>query len=113
MRTTTAIGTHRHLVTLQNPGAIVADADGNWTQIPTTLGTWYCSIEPATARDLERRVAGTVIASATHVLKGRYVAGVTTQTKIVFQGRTFNVTGVANVEERSIDMEILAVEMVV
>lgn len=115
MRTTTAIGTHRHLVSVTNPGTPAADGDGGFTQTWTAASpaTWHCSIEPATQRDLERVAAGTVIAEASHVLKGRYHSGVTTKSRLTFKARTFNVTGVSNVEERSIDLEVIAVEVVV
>jgi hypothetical protein len=39
---------------------------------------------PATARDLERVVAGTVQSSATHLVTIRYLAGVTTKTRVVW-----------------------------
>jgi head-tail adaptor len=109
-----SIGEYRHLVTFQGPGAVVPDGDGGWT---TTYGDldpaqWYVSIEPATARDLERVAAGTILSTATHIVKGRYHPGVTLQSRMIFQGRTFSITGKANVEERGIYMELVAVEVV-
>lgn len=108
------VGDFRHLVLFQNPGAPVADGDGGFTQSWTDLvpGTWHVSIEPATARDLERVAAGTVLSTASHIVKGRYHSGVTTKTRMVFGGRTFSITGVANLEERSTHMELIAVEVV-
>jgi head-tail adaptor len=73
---------------------------------------WQVSIEPATARDLERIAAGTVLSTATHIVEGRFHAGVTTKTRMVYGGRTFSITGVANVEERGIEMQLVAVEVV-
>lgn len=106
------IGSYRHRVTFQNPGAAVPDGDGGYTQTWTDLAEWYVSIQPASARDLERVAAGTVIATATHIIRGRYLAGVSTQTRMVFNGRTFEITGVSNLEERNILMELVAVEVV-
>jgi head-tail adaptor len=108
------IGDHRHLVLFQNPGPNVPDGDGGYTNTWTDLtpSSWYVSIEPATARDLERVAAGTVISTASHIVKGRFHPGVTTKTRMAFGGRTFSITGKANVEERSIDMELIAVEVV-
>lgn len=109
-----AIGAARHLVTFQNPGAAVSDGDGGFMQAWADLSpaTWFVSIEPATARDLERVAAGTVLSTASHIVKGRFHAGVTTKTRMVFDGRTFSITGKANLEERGIAMELLAVEVV-
>lgn len=105
---------YRHLVLLQNPGPAVPDGDGgtvpSWTDLVPP--TWSCSIEPATAKDLERVAAGTVLATATQIIKGRYRADVTTQTRLIFGGRTFSITGVANPEERRIRLELVAVEVV-
>ncbi len=107
-------GDLRHRVLFQNPGPPVPDGDGGYTQTWTDLvpATWHVSIEPATAADLERIAAGTVLSTASHIVKGRHHPGVTTQTRMVFSGRTFSITGVANVEERGITMELVAVEVV-
>ena len=107
-------GSTRHVVRLQRPGAPVADGDGGFTQVWTDLtpATWDCSIEPATARDLERVAAGTVIATATHVLKGRFHAGITVATRVLVGGRQFSGTGVANPEERNLETIATAVEVV-
>jgi head-tail adaptor len=108
------VGAHRHLVLFQNPGTPAPDGEGGFTQTWSDLtpGSWHVSIEPATARDLERIAAGTVLSTASHIVKGRYHAGVTTQTRMVFGGRTFSITGKANLEERGIFMELIAVEVV-
>jgi len=108
------IGDQRHLVLLQNPGSPVADGDGGFTQTWADLAppTWYCSITPASTRDLERIAAGTVIAEASHIVKGRYRADVTTKTRVVFNGRRLNVTAVANPQERNVDLELICVEVV-
>jgi SPP1 family predicted phage head-tail adaptor len=106
------IGSYRHRVVFQNPGTPVPDGDGGFTQAWTDLADWYVSIRPATTRDLERIAAGTVIATATHIISGRYLDGVTTKTRMTFAGRTFEVTGVANPEERNITMDLIAVEVV-
>jgi SPP1 family predicted phage head-tail adaptor len=108
------IGDYRHLVLFQSPGTPVANGDGGFTQSWTDLvpGSWHVSIEPATARDLERVAAGTVLSTASHIVKGRYHPGVNTSTRMIFGGRTFSITGKANLEERSIHMELIAVEVV-
>lgn len=107
------IGDHRHLVTFQSPGANVPDGDGGYTQgwADVEPPLWYVSIQPASAHDLERVAAGTILTTASHIVKGRYLAGVTTSSRMLFKGRTFAITGIRNIDERSIDMEMVAVEM--
>lgn len=120
------IGSLRHKVLLQNPGAPVPDGDGGytpagWANLEPAL--WNCSINPATVRDLERVAAGTVISSATHIFKGRFHPQVTTKTRITkgprnvdgtlpTGSREFSVTGVQNLEERNIELWLTAVEVV-
>lgn len=110
----TAIGTYRHQVQVQEPGAAVPDGDGGFTQTWANLtpAIWSCRIDPATARDLERVTSGTVLSTATHVITGRYHAGITTQTRITFKTRVFEVTGVSNPEERNIETVVIAEELV-
>jgi head-tail adaptor len=107
-------GERRHLVTLQNPGAPVADDSGGYTQPWTDLApaTVWVSLQPAFARDVEYLAAGTVAASATHLVTGPYHPGVTTQTRLVLGARIFHVTGVGNPEERNVEMILLCQEQV-
>ena len=94
------IGALIHDVVLQNPSAAVADSDGGFTQTWTDLvPRWWAEIKAATARDLERVAAGTVLATATHLATMRFLPGVTTQTRIRWTdmaggAHVANVTGV-------------------
>lgn len=114
MKARTALGTHRHLVYVQGEGTPVPDGDGGYTTpwVYLTPSTWKCSIDPATARDLERVAAGTVISTATHIITGQYHPQITVSTRLVFRGRVFQVTGVANPEERNIRTICVAVELI-
>lgn len=108
------IGDQRHLVTFQDPGPPIPDGAGGYTQSWSDLSpaTWYVAIAPASAADLERVAAGTVITQASHVIHGRYHPGVSTKSRMLFSGRTFAITGTRNVGERSIQMELTAIEQV-
>jgi SPP1 family predicted phage head-tail adaptor len=105
-------GELRHLITLQTPSTATPDGDGGFTNTWTDLATVWASIVPATARDLERLVAGTVQSSATHLVTIRYLAGVTTKTRVVFGSRLLSVTGVQNPEERNISLVLVCQENV-
>ena len=113
MKARTAIGTHRHLVTVQGPGTPVPDGDGGFTTawVALTPATWRVSIEPATAKDLERVAASTTISTASHIVTGRYHPGVTTSARLVFGTRAFSVIGVSDPEERHVRTIALAVEL--
>ena len=106
-----SIGEYRHVARFQNPGDPVPDGEGGFTEGWADLDPpWPVAIEPATVRDLERETAGTVITTATHIVRGRYRADVTEDTRIFFDGRTFEIVGVQNVDERGIYMRIFALE---
>jgi SPP1 family predicted phage head-tail adaptor len=108
------VGALRHPVTLQGPGASVPDGDGGWTSPYTNLSPAeaWAEIKPATARDLERVAAGTVMSTASHLVTIRYRPDVTTQTRVVFGARQFSVTGVMNPEEKNEALVMLCVEIV-
>lgn len=108
------IGDRPHRVTLQNPGPAVPDGDGGYLQTWTDLTPPAISVEilPATAQDLERVTAGTVIATATHIVTGPFHPQVTTKTRVLFNGREFHVGGVANPAERSVEMILVCTEVV-
>jgi SPP1 family predicted phage head-tail adaptor len=110
----TAIGDRPHRVTLQNPGPPVSDGDGGFTQSWTDLvpPALYVRIEVATAVALERIAAGTVIATATHLMRGPYHPQVTTLTRIQFGGRVFQVAAAVDREQRQQDMVIVCQEQV-
>lgn len=117
------VGHLRHLLTLENPDAPVADGDGSFTTTWTELSPSPVSAEimPATARNLERTVSGTVQAVATHVVRIRYHPDVTTKTRLTkgprdddgtlsSGSREFSVTGIVNPYERNIELLLTCVE---
>jgi len=110
----TAAGKFRHRVTLANPADPVPDPDGGYTESTTPLNppTWDCAIAPATARTLESLGAGSVLAHATHVVRGRHHPGITTQTRLTLDGRTLSVLFVANRDEREIETDLVCAEVV-
>lgn len=111
---TTPRGEKRHLVSLQGPGARVL-VDGEWTDgAPVALDPpqMYAQILPATARSLERVTAGAAISSASHIITLDFHDGVDTQTQVLFEDRTFYVRGVANPEERDIELVLVCEELV-
>ena len=109
-----AIGSYRHVVTLQGPGVLVPDGEGGWTEGWADLdpAKWDVSIVRATAADLERVGAGTILTTATHVIEGRYRPDITLATRLVFEGREFAITGIDNLEERDRTLRLIAEEQI-
>jgi len=107
-----ASGTYRHRVTVQTPGVSVPDGDGGFTEswVDSDPPTWAVSIGPA-AGAVDTAMAGTVIGTATHEIRGRYHAGVSTNARLVFEGRVFHVTQVRNVDERHRTLEVTCAEV--
>jgi head-tail adaptor len=107
-----AIGDYRHHGVFQDPAAPAPDGEGGWIEGWTDLTPpdWPIAVVPATVRDIERVAAGTVITSATHVITGRWRPDVSTATRILFEGRVFHITGIQNVDERDITMQLIAEE---
>jgi len=107
-----AIGAYRHVVTFQTP-TLAPDGDGGQVETWADLAPpWPVAIQPATVRDLERQAAGTIVATATHVIRGRYRSDVGVDARMLFDGRTFRITGVATPDERKIELWLFAVETV-
>jgi head-tail adaptor len=108
-------GEYRHVVRFELPGVPVPDGDGGYTQgwTPIAPGTWHVSIRPASARDLENETAGTIAAIASHIVTGDYLAGITTQARMVKldDGRIFQVQGKSNVDERNETMILACIEL--
>jgi head-tail adaptor len=108
-----ASGRRRHVLTISNPGEMVPDGGGGWTETPAVLGQVYGEIVPASVRDLERSMPNIVIASASHIVTIPYVAGVTLVSTVVFHDtggdRTFSIAGISDPEERHVEL-VLACE---
>jgi len=103
-------GERRHIVTFETPGDPVRDGEGGFTYTWTSLtpAGWYVSIRPATARDAEAALAGTLITHVSHVVTGDYHPGVTTGTRMVFNGQVYEVTSAIDDDARGITMTLVA-----
>jgi len=104
------IGRDQHLVMFEEPGAPEPDGEGGYTEtwVPLSPSTWYVRIRPATARDVESVLAGTVITHLSHMVHGRFHPGVTTKSRMQFEGRKYQVTSVVNIDARGQEMELAA-----
>lgn len=119
MSVTVDIGRLRQVGALTTVGTPVPDGDGGYTQPSTALNpaTWRFSLEKATVRSAERHFAATVIAQATHLMRGRFHPGIDTKTVIVWVDRngdshTANVIDVDDTEGAGVETVVAAAEVV-
>jgi len=83
------IGEYRHLVALEAP----AEPE-----------TWACSVSSASTSVVDGQVG--------YFLRGRYHPGITTETKVLFEGRTLQVQAITDVDERHVSLQVFAVEVI-
>jgi len=104
------IGRDDQLVVFEEPSAPVPDHEGGYTDdwTPLTPAFWYVRVRPATVRDQESVIAGTVVTHLTVLIHGRYHPGVTTKTRMTFKGKFYQVTSVVNVDGRDTEMDLTA-----
>ena len=108
------IGDYVHLVGLEHAAATPDDPEGGYTPTydPLDPPTWYCSIQAATARDLEQISGGMTTTQATHVLRGPYHPQLTPACRITFRDRVFEVTSVQDRDQQQVDLDVVAVELI-
>ena len=106
-------GDLKESVVLETPTS-TPDGDGGFTESWAALdpSPVFASVLPATAGMMERIVAATVQADATHIVEMRYHAQVTTKTRLTFGSRYLQVRGVQNVDEANEVTRLSCVEIV-
>jgi len=108
-------GDYVHRIRFENPGQPIADGDGGYTVgYAPIVDLWYASIRPASARDFEVQAAGTITATATHIIEADFHPGVNIHTRVVklSDGRLFDVAGIANDDERDVTMALFCQEQI-
>jgi len=95
------------------------DGDGGHEDTETALSpsTMKAEIQSGAPSDLERIRAGSVIATDALIVRMRFHAGVTMQTRLRWtdqarRARAANVTGIHQVDGRTREMKLVAVEVV-
>jgi head-tail adaptor len=86
------IGAYRHRVTLIHPAG------------PVLPAVWDCSLQSSATQVIDGQ--------AGFFVRGRYHGGITTETQILFEGRTFQIQGVTDVDERHAELQLFCVEVV-
>jgi head-tail adaptor len=105
-------GDYRHRVAVQNKSD-VPDGGGGYVEAWTDSDPpWHVSITPYPQKHLEFVEGATVVAEATHEVRGRWRDDLTSRSRIVFQNRIMNVVAVVNPTERPIELMVRVMEMV-
>jgi len=86
------IGAYRHRVSVVRPND------------PALPIAWDCSVQSAAAQVIDGQSAFT--------LRGRFHPAITIETQLIFEGRTLQVQGIADVDERHTEIQLLCVEVV-
>lgn len=98
-----------HKVTIQQPtttkGSKGQDLD-SWS----AYKSWFAKMRPFSGR--ERFQAMQTGATVDYEFTGRWVSGVTAKMRILFGTRTFDISSVSNVDEKSAELQIFATEEV-
>lgn len=104
-------GKLRHLLTVQELSSASTSLDSRgqqssptWTRVAKVRG----SIMPLRGREGEQ--ARQQFATATHMIRSRYVPNIDEQCRIQWNGRTFHIQEIRNLEEINRELEIVATE---
>ena len=108
----TPIGQRLHRARFENTGAPVPDGKGGYAAgAPEVIAELFVDIQPARGSDQERFAPGTVTAHGAYLVSAPYVAGLTTATRMVYNGRVFSVMGVSNRDERNVELTLMCDEL--
>lgn len=101
-------GQLRHLATVQTELEDQSSMTGAVTKAWVTVASVYASVEPLIGRELQRAMAER--AELTYTIRTRYLAGITTRHRLLYDGKTFNIRSVVDVEERHRELVLMCTE---
>ena len=104
------IGDLRHKVTIEQLVSSGQNVYGEREDVWETFLTSWASVEPLTGG--ERFAAQQIQSSVTHKIRMRYQPGITTEMRIKFGDRGFDIDSTLNLEERGRELLIMAKEAV-
>tara|TARA_R110002095_G_scaffold109849_1_gene96207 strand:+ start:1332 stop:1652 length:321 start_codon:yes stop_codon:yes gene_type:complete len=101
-------GKLRHRITFREINSTRDTTSGDMVDTPVDLATVWASVTQMSGRELVN--AQQVKPDATYKVIIRYLAGVTTDDFFTFNGRTFQILDVNNIDERNITLELMCKE---
>jgi len=103
-------GELRHHVTIQRNTATAQDNYGQVVESWTTIATRWASIRPVSGDEAEE--GKQVKAKATHEIKLRHLADITTKDRAKLGSRSFNIYSIINTEEKNKETVLKCIEAV-
>ena len=103
-------GKLRHRIQIQSKDGTTYGTRGEQTDSWVTDATVWCEIRTLSGK--EREIAQQIVPQATDQVTIRYLAGVTTEKRVVFGTRNLNIGHIDNIDQRDIDLVILCGENV-
>lgn len=103
-------GSLRHLVTLQQKTVSGTGDRGQPVYTWATLATCYARIDVLPPFGKKAEVARQLVASATHSIVMRFLAGMDATCRVQWNGRTFNIGYISDHDERGIWQTLLVTE---
>jgi len=99
----------RHRITLQKPSGVTKNTLGE--DVPTygDFATIWANVEPMTGREYQE--AQKIRAETTYRVTIRYLAGLSTDMRIIYGGRELEIVSILNIGERNVQMQIVASEV--
>ena len=107
---TVSAGKLRHKITVQQKTQTSTGDRGQPVYGWTTLATPYASLDSLGAIGKKAEIARQLVATATHEITLRYLAGLDERCRVQWNGRTFNIGYIWNHEERNIWLTLLCTE---
>lgn len=102
-------GPLRHQIVIEQTTE-TRDTSGGVIDTWSTFATVWASVSPLIGR--EYMAAKQVSADVTHKIRMRYLSGVTPKMRVSWDSRTFDIGSILNVDERDIEMVIMATEII-
>jgi len=103
-------GRLRKLATYQIPQRSRNPVTNEQQETWIDMAEYRVSIEPLRAAEILK--AKSVQENVTHRINMRYTTGITADGRFTYDSRIFDIVGVINIEERNIELQILANEIV-
>jgi len=100
----------RHRVTFQKPSGKSQNSMGEDVPVYVDFATVWAAVEPLRGREYHE--AQKIRAETTYRVTTRFLANVTPDMRIVHAGRIFEIQSILNIEERNVELQIMASEVI-
>ena len=100
----------RHRVTFQRPAQTTRNNMGENVPVYVSFASVWAAVEPLRGREYHE--AQKIRAETTYKVTIRYLPDVTADMRIVHRDKTLEIQSVLNIDERNVELQIIASEVV-